>query len=299
MSDLSVSIDDASMKALVDGVFNVIELEASKETNGSFWFQFSAKCHLEKWNLSLQPPDPSDVHFKNGYILLKDAVVAWDELRLVANVDIPQITLGGCLIRVHNVCLIGVPKITIFGHHPDISLHLDIDNILRSRITLGVRPYFTHTPDNRQMLRQWRLHPAVVWSHSELLSPADTVADLIKQMADGLIHKALGFLPKWAIDFLSWLIGDIAEIIRHILSLPDDLVEWFSQLMRFSIDPLDLLISDLINKFGDRITLYKFDDPIQLMSAAYGPPSLPKVTQNISDANFDIQNDQCIIGISL
>jgi hypothetical protein len=125
------------------------------------------------------------------------------------------------------------------------------------------------------------------------------VKDIVQRMADAFINDALGFLPSWARDVLTWIVGELSDIIKSILSLPDDLVEWFSQLLRVSIDPIDLLLQVAANIFSDKITLFKVANPIDLMPEEVGPPHLPAVTQNLSDVTFDIRNDRCIIGASL
>jgi hypothetical protein len=138
----------------------------------------------------------------------------------------------------------------------------------------------------------------VIWSNLELIDIADTIGDLIDKAIDFIVDTLLGPLPDWVKDIVEAIFHGVSHFIRALLNLPVDLQNWLSTLLRTSLDLWDLLIQVIANHFQDKIVLASFDDPMEIMAQAPGPPLLPRVTAPIADLQVAFQPSELVMGVT-
>jgi hypothetical protein len=281
MSDLTLAVSEAALKETVGALVEVFQFEVNPSTSGSPRFALHVKCHLERGDFALVPPDPHNPIFTGGFFKLTDLLIAWDNLDLTVTVHIPQVvTPSFCLVPnpiPFLPCIVEIPGMSFFD--TDVSVTIGIDNLVKSRLGIGFAPLARRLWNNDKKTYQWLIVPQVVWQDIQPLDIADTIADLIDEIVKGLVDVALAPLPQWAKDAVNVIVGGFADLVRKLLSLPADLKDWLSNLLRVSLDPFDLILQILVNHFQNDLSLYTIDDPIQILpkddSLGLPPVNLP------------------------
>jgi len=297
MNDLTIAISAGALEDTFGALIEIFSFQFSKSTGGSVQFSINVQCHFERGQMTLMPPDPASLIYQGGYFDLSDVVIKWDRLDLGVTVHIPGVNVGGfCLLPTPWGCAIQIPPTTLFD--VDITATIPIDNIVDSRLDLGVAPVPTHVWNSDLQTYQWLLVPHVVWQELQLLDIADTVADLIDGLITNLVNDALGFLPDWAKDIIDELVGGLANLIRGLLSLPTDLQAWLSNLLRVSLDPFDFIVQLVENYFQNDLSLYSLNDPMAVLPKQTTPVALPAVTMPITNVSIDVDATEVVIGVT-
>ena len=96
----------------------------------------------------------------------------------------------------------------------------------------------------------------------------------------------------------------MADLIRFVLDIPDEIDEWLSDLFNVSFGLLDFLATLVLDVFGNCIPFYRIDDPFEVLSAEVStgvllsgaPVTLVPVT--IPVRNLDVRVDDVEMVIS-
>jgi hypothetical protein len=84
----------------------------------------------------------------------------------------------------------------------------------------------------------------------------------------------------------------VIDLIRAILDLPDDIAEWFSDLLNVSFGLLNLIVTAVADFFAAQNPLYEFEDPFPLLPAA---PGLIPVKIPITDFTVRVNADEMVM----
>jgi hypothetical protein len=99
----------------------------------------------------------------------------------------------------------------------------------------------------------------------DLFDFADIVGDLIE---NALTAAITAIIPGgWVRDLILAIIGGIADLIRWLLDIPDDIQEWLSDLFNVSFGLLDFLVQLVLDFFGHCVPVYRIDDPLEILPA--------------------------------
>ena len=300
MTQLTVAINERALAQIFGSFIEVFRFSTSSSTSGNPRFAIDVAAHFERGNFELVPPDPHNPIFTGGFFFLTDVVIKWDKLDLTATVHIPPITLGNfCLIPLPfgSGCLVHIPGVTFFDF--DLSATIAIDYIVDSRVDIGIAPQVDRYWNSDDNTYKWRVTPHDAWQQVQIIDVADTVGDLIDDLISEFVDALLSFLPDWARAIIDAVLHGVANFIRALLSLPADLVDWLSNLLRFSLDPFDLIFKLLVDYFQKKLSLYELDDPITLLTKETQPVLLPAVTAPVTDLVTSVQADEFVIGVSI
>jgi hypothetical protein len=297
MNDMTVAISESALKEVFGALVEVFQFELNKSGSGSPRFAVHVKCHLKRGSFSLVPPDPHNPIYKGGYFNLTDVIVDWDNLDLTATVHIPKVGWGSvCIVNTPLGCAVEIPGASFFD--TDISAGIAIDDVLRSRIDLGMAPLSRHIWNGDDKTYQWLVVPQIVHQNVQPIDVPDTVADLINGLIKKLIDEAMRHLPDWAKDIVDTLVGGLANFIRVLLGVPTNLKVWLEGLLRYSLNPLDLIFQILENCFQNNLSLYTMDDPVEVLPKETSPVALPRVMMPISGMNLRVEATEFVIGVT-
>ena len=132
------------------------------------------------------------------------------------------------------------------------------------------------------------------WFDLDIIDVADTVGNILDAAIDSFIDNLLSWLPDWALDVISGIFGGIADMIRGILDIADDVGEWISDLLFTQLGLADFIINKLTDHFGNFNTIYSVENPFPILDEPPYPVLLP-----ISNFDFDIKSDELVITAQL
>jgi hypothetical protein len=299
MTQLTLAINERALEQIFGSFIEVFRFSTNSSTSGNPRFAIDVAAHFERGDFALVPPDPHSPIFTGGFFSLTDVVIKWDKLDFTATVHIPPVTLGNfCLIpNPLGGCILHIPGVTFFDF--DLSATIAIDNIVDSRVDIAIAPQVDRYWNSDDNTYKWRVTPHDVWQQVQLIDVADTIGDLIDDLISEFVDSLLSFLPDWARAIIDAVLHGVANFIRALLSLPADLVDWLSNLLRVSLDPFDLIFQLLADYFQKKLSLYELDDPITLLSTETQPVPLPAVTAPVTDLVTCVQADEFVIGVSI
>lgn len=151
----------------------------------------------------------------------------------------------------------GDPATTAIGKHcQDLHTALDIDD---------TKP-------------QWRVFCDPQTIDFDLFDFADTVGDLFEEAFTDAIDKLLPHGPLH--DIILAAIGSVADLLRTLLDIPDDISEWLSDLFNVSFGVFNLILQFVADFFGTCISFFQLDDPY---------PMFPK-TSDLAEVTVPIQH---------
>ena len=294
MTDITVAVDQAALSEAFGSLIEVFQFEYTGKTQGDLWFGLNIACHLERGAFALMGPDPHSLIYTGGYFSLTDIVIAWDRLDFTVGLHVPGKSIPSyCIIpNPFGGCLVSTPTLTTPSF--DVKVILAINDIVRSRIDVGLAPVADHIQQSA-IEWKWLVVPNIVWSVIKPLDFADTIADLIQRVVTGLVDDALNHLPQWAIDILNVLVGGLANLVRGLLGVTTDVQDWLSNVLKVSLDPLDFILAALVKHFQNKLSLYSINDPMQVLVAETSPIALPAVFLPIPSLNLTVTADEFII----
>jgi len=283
MSHLTVAVSEGALSKSVEVLVDSVKWEKQDQKDfGAFSAGYHVKGHLEGGDVDLRADNTIEV---------KELDVKWDKLEVTLGLDIPEICVGGGCINLPwplpDICL---PRICVFSADPDISISPDFAAFVAQEISfigsIEAR-YFdaSVTPppgfDPCGFLRdalsgsgllpplpttnQWQLFIDPQSVDIDLFDFADIVGDLIE---DALTAAVTAIIPGgWVRDLIIAIIGGIADLIRFILDIPDEIDEWLSDLFNVSFGLLDFLVQIVLELFGNCVPIYRIDDPFEVLPA--------------------------------
>jgi len=101
----------------------------------------------------------------------------------------------------------------------------------------------------------------------------------------------LGGAPDWAKDLLKTLVGSIADFIRFVLDIPDDIGEWLLDILT-DLGIFNVLLAALNDFLTNLIPPLEIPDPVQALKA--DPPLIP-VMLPIEFIGIKIDSNEMVI----
>jgi hypothetical protein len=259
---------------------------------GPFRLGYDVEAHLEGGTFDLR----ADNTFE-----LKELDLRWDRLKVILGLDIPSICVGGgCLDLPWPLPDLCLPHWCLFEDDPDVSIDPDFAALVAQEVSLTgslVVRYFDATVpppaiDPCALLRiaplppnnRWNIHLDPQTIDLDLFDFPDIVGNLFE---DALTDAIEALIPGGIVrDLLLAIIGSVADLIRDILDIPDDIDEWLSDFFNVSFGLFDLILQIVGDFFSSCNPLYGIDDPLEILPASGG-----LIPVRIPIANVAVHND--------
>jgi len=296
MAHLTVAVSEATFIRSFDLLKrNFVFQDSDLQDHGAFTLGYDVKMHLEGGQIDLRA---------DNTVQIKELDIRWDRLKVIIGLDIPEICVGGGCINmpwpIPDICL---PKICVFSGDPDVSISPDFASLVAQEISftgsLDAR-YFDVTtplpsPDPCSLLRidplptnnQWQIFLDPQTMDIDLFDFPDIVGNLIE---NALTSAVTALIPGgWVRDLILAIIGGVADLIRAILDIPDDIQEWLSDLFNISFGLLDFIATLVLDFFASCNPIYRIDDPFEILPTASGliPVRIP--IRNLSVRADDLE----------
>ena len=281
MAHMTVAVSESAFRSLFDVLLSSVKWEKEdSEDFGAFSAGYHVKGHLEGGSLDLRA---------DNTVQVSEVDIRWDMLEFTLGLDIREVCVGGGCINmpwpIPDICL---PRVCIFDDDPDISISPDLAPFVAQEVSfsggvvaryfdasLPVPPGFNPCELLRDLLvdnefieeypdhNQWHIHVNPETIDIDLFDFADIVGDLIE---DALTDAIEALIPGgWVRDLVLAIIGGIADLIRFVLDIPDDIEEWLSDLFNVSFGLVDFLLQIVGDFFGLCVPVYRIDDPFEIM----------------------------------
>ncbi len=302
MAHMTIAVSEGVFRRSFDLLKrNWIFEKADSKSFGSFTAGYDVKAHLEGGSIDLRG---------DGTIQVKELDLRWDRLQFTLGLDIPELCVGGGCVDmpwpIPDICL---PRVCVFSGDPDVSISPDLAAFVAQEISFTARlvvRYFDAslplpTPDLCAPLRinplpahnQWRIHIDPETIDVDLFDFPDVVGNLIE---DALTNAVKALIPGgWVRDLILAIIGSVADLIRTLLDIPDEIEEWLSDLFNVSFGLLDSIATMATDFLGRCNPIYAVDDPLEIMPAANGliPVRIPirNLSVSVNDAEMVVQAD--------
>lgn len=301
MSHLTVAASEDAFRELFAVLRDNFSFSASDSASfGPFSASYAVALHLEDGTVDLRADNTVEV---------SELDVKWDTLSVGIGFDIPEICVGGwCIIPTPFGCALEVPEICVFSADPDINIPLDLSGIVTSEISAIASPvtsYFVDparppgmSPVQAQLAglpNKWQIFLDPQTVDIDLFDIADIVGDLLENAVTAAINALLPG-PQWLKDLILWILGPIIDLIRAILDLPDDIAEWFSDLLDVSFGLLNLIATAVADYLASETPLYEFEDPFEILPASGG---LIPVKTPITDFSAQVNADEMVIAANV
>lgn len=283
MAHFVVAASEAAIQQLFDVLVKNVAWEQQDSTNfGPFTAGYHIQGHLEGGSIDLRG---------DNTVQIKELDIKWDKLEVSLGLDIPEICVGGGCIPmpwpIPDICL---PKVCVFSKDPDVEIKPDFAAFVAQEISftgsmdaryfdasLPVPPGFNPCQLLQDVLidndivdpfpdhNQWHIFIDPQTIDVDLFDFPDIVGDLIE---DALTDAITDLIPGgWVRDLILAIIGGVADLIRTILDIPDDIDEWLSDLFNISFGLFDFLATLIMDFFGNCVPIFRIDDPLEIMPA--------------------------------
>lgn len=310
MPHATVAVSEKTLQRSLDLIVKNFKFEAADSKDfGTFSAGYDVKAHLEGGTLDLR----ADNTFQ-----LRELDLKWDRLEVTLGIDIPKICVGGGCIDmpwpIPDICL---PEYCLFKGDPDVSISPDFAAFVAQEVSVtggpDVRYWDPSAPppaidicgelrdilDDLDILEpfpnhtQWHIFLDPESIDVDLFDFPDIVGDLIE---DALTAAIEALIPGgWVRDLLLAIIGGIADLIRWVLDIPDEIDEWLSDLFNVSFGLLDFIGGLFLDLFGNCLPIAKIDDPFEVLPAENGlvPVLIPirNLTAFVNDVELVAQGD--------
>jgi hypothetical protein len=291
MAHVTIAVSERSFKKSLDLIQQSFVFKRAGSTSGAgFSAGYDVQAHLANGTIDIR---------SDGSVKISELDLVWD--RLIANVgfNIPKVCVGGWCIDlpwpVPDICL---PEWCFFEADPDINIPINLAPFVRQEISLTASLATRHWDPSSagtpgfvcQLVRdvfpasvvndlfpinkiQWHVHLTPGPIDIDLFDFADAAGDLFENLVTSAITAILP--DGWVRDAVLLLIGGIADLIRFVLDIPDDIGEWLSDLFNVSLDLLGLIAQVLGEVFGACLPIYQIDDPFTLLGTTAPLGSMP------------------------
>ncbi|MDP3089868.1 MAG: hypothetical protein Q8N04_04280 [Nitrospira sp.] len=227
---------------------------------------------------------------------LKELDWKWDRLAVRVGLDIPKVTVGGwCILpKPWGGCAIRLPEKNFFAQDPDFDVQFDFAG-LRHEISTAFDVDVRKNAADK--LYQLFLDPEMPLD-VDLLDISDMVGDFLDRLVRTLVDKVFSFLPSAARSIVNAILGGIAKLVRKILDIGDDLMEWISEKIGISLGLFNLLASAILELFFKPEPIFEVEDPYPVLKAEGSEPSVTLDITNLS-VLFDKGEQSMIVAIDI
>jgi hypothetical protein len=277
--------------------------DAGFEDFGAFAAGYDVKAHLEGGSIDLRG---------DNTIQVSELDLRWDRLKVILQLDIPEICVGGGCIDLPfplpDLCL---PRVCVFSDDPDVSISPDFASFVAQEISFSggarIRYFDASVPppaddlcdliriDPLPTTNQWQIFIDPETIDLDLFDFPDIVGDLIEDALTSVIEALIpgGFVR----DLILAIIGGVVDLIRAILDIPDDIEEWLSDLFNVSFGLLDSLGTLAGEFFGLCNPVSAVDDPFEILPEDVEKGLIPvrvpirNLTAQVNDVEMIVQAD--------
>lgn len=310
MAHATVAVSESTFQRSIDLIVKNFKFEKSDSSDfGTFSAGYDVAAHLEGGTVDLR---------SDNTVQIRELDLKWDRLEVTLGLDIPGFCVGGGCIPmpwpIPDICL---PKFCFFGDDPDVSISPDFAAFVAQEVSItgsmDVRYWDPDAPappidicgELRDILEdfellepfpdhtQWHIFLDPETIDVDLFDFADIVGDLIE---DALTAAIEALIPGgWVRDAILEIIGGVADIIRFILDIPDEIDEWLSDLFNVSFGLVDFIGTLILDLLGNCLPIYKIDDPFEILPAKNGliPVTIPirNLSALVTDVEMVVQGD--------
>lgn len=321
MAHVTVAVSEGAVKTMFDLLVKSIGWEKADSKNfGPFTAGYHIKGHLEDGSLDLRADDT---------IQIKELDIKWDKLELSLGLDIPEICVGGGCIDLPwplpDICL---PKVCLFSSNPDVSVAVDLAPFVAQEISVTgrvvARYYDASVPpplidpcgvlrdvlSNADLIEplpthnQWHIFVDPETVDIDLFDFPDIVGDLVE---NALTAAIVALIPGgWVRDLILKIVGGVADLIRFLLDIPDEIDEWLSDLFNVSFGLFDFLVTLVLDVLGNCVPVYRIDDPFTVLEEEistsvrldHAPVALVPVRVPVRDLTVRVTDVEMIVQAS-
>jgi hypothetical protein len=253
---------------------SIVVAKADSTDSGAFTAAYDLQFHLENGTIDLRA---------DNTIQISEVDLVWDRLILSLGIDIEKKCVGGgCL---GPIC---IPEVCIFEGDPDVEIEIDLAPLVRQEFSFTgsvlVRYFDASLPpppwyNPCELLRdalvdlevlkpppdhnEWQLFIDPEFADIDLFDFADIVGDLIEERIGDAIAA---LIPGGPIrDAFLAIIGGIADLIRFVLDIGDDIDEWLSDLFNVSFGLGDFILTLIGDFFGNCVPFFRLEDPYPVL----------------------------------
>lgn len=302
MSHVTVAASEDAFKELFAALRDSFTFSNSNSADfGPFSASYSVAMHLEDGAVDLQ---------NGNKVSIKELDIKWDTLQAGVGFDIPEICVGGwCIIPTPWGCALNFPKICVFSADPDISINLDLSGIVTSEVSAAGSPAVKYKIDAGRtpamsdldaeyagVPNMWQIFLDPVTADIDLFDMADIIGDLLENAVKAVIDNLLWFLPGFAKDLIWAILGPVIDLIRAILDIPDDIAEWFSDLLGVSLGLFNAITTFIADYLAKKHPLYEFEDPYPILPSSGGliPVKIP-----IKGLAVQVDDDEMVLSANV
>jgi len=286
MADLTIAVSEAVCAKTLEVVVANFGLDVADGANfGGFIAGYDGRLVLKGGTLELRD---------DGTVRLRELDARWDKLDFTLGVTMPEVCFGGGFVDLP-FGTVHLPGINVFSGDPSVSVTVDLAPFVKHELSLVARPLIQHFDpattaigkhcqqlhtalDIDDTKPQWRVFCDPQTIDLDPFDFADTVGDLFEQ---ALTDAVDALLPRGPLhDLILAAIGSVADLLRTLLDIPDDISEWLSDLFNVSFGVFNLILQFVADFFGKCVSFFQLDDPY---------PMFPK-TSELAEVMVPIQH---------
>jgi hypothetical protein len=306
MADLTIAVSEAVCANTLEVVVANFGFDVSDQADfGAFRVGYDGRLVLKGGSLELRD---------DGTIRLRELDARWDKLDFSLAVKLPEISFGGGLVEVPLGSIL-VPGTGVFSGGKTVTFTVHLAPFVKHELSLvgspliqhfkpGVTPIGKHCQDLHTALdiddtkQQWRVFCDPQTIDFDLFDFADTVGDLFEEAFTGALDAAL---PRGLLhDLILAGIGSIADLLRTLLDIPDDISEWLSDLFNVSLGVFNLILQFVADFFGTCISFFQLDDPYPMFPKTVEKGvELPDVTIPLEHLTATVSDVELVVSADI
>jgi hypothetical protein len=267
MADLTIAVSEAVCAKTLEVVVANFGFDVSDQADfGAFRVGYDGRLFLKGGSIELRD---------DGTIRLRELDARWDKLDFSLAVKLPDISFGGGVVEVPLGSIL-LPGTGIFSGGKTVTFTVRLAPFVEHELSLVASPLIQHFDPATTVIGkhcqdlhtalgiddtkpQWRIFCDPQTIDFDLFDFADTVGDLFEDAFTDALDAAL---PRGLLhDLILAGIGSIADLLRTLLDIPDDISEWLSDLFNVSLGVFNLILQFVADFFGKCISFFQLDDP--------------------------------------
>ena len=301
MADLTIAVSEAVCAKTLEVVVANFGLDVADGANfGGFIAGYDGRLVLKGGTLELRD---------DGTVRLRELDARWDKLDFTLGVTMPEVCFGGGFVDLP-FGTVHLPGINVFSGDPSVSVTVDLAPLVKHELSLVASPLIQHFDpattaigkhcqqlhtalDIDDTKQQWRVFCDPQTIDLDPFDFADTVGDLFEQ---ALTDAVDALLPRGPLhDLILAAIGSVADLLRTLLDIPDDISEWLSDLFNVSFGVFNLILQFVADFFGTCVSFFQLDDPYPMFpktsELAEVMVPIQHLTATVSDAELVVTAD--------
>jgi hypothetical protein len=302
MADLTIAVSEAVCAKTLEVVVANFGFDVSDQADfGAFRVGYDGRLFLKGGSLELRD---------DGTIRLRELDARWDKLDFSLAVKLPEISFGGGIVDVPLGSIL-LPGTGIFSGGKTVTFTVHLAAFVEHELSLVASPLIQHFDPATTVIGkhcqdlhaaldiddtkpQWRIFCDPQTIDFDLFDFADTVGDLFEDAFTDALDAALphGLLH----DLILAGIGSIADLLRTLLDIPDDISEWLSDLFNVSLGVFNLILQFVADFFGKCISFFQLDDPYPMFPKTVEKGvELPDVTVSLEHLTATVSDVELVV----